>query len=316
MPDFKKWLAKRKREKQRENIAEAAFEKSGRTKDVPVDDPISDKRLSEAKKRRKKFSKKVESEQSAEKLKKGFGGSYELKGGIDEPGRKGKKRSIKRARSKQYIVPADKPKSIKLETPGTPGTKIMHQTTVGGEYPGIKGTDVPGLKKDDASRLKSTDWKEATGKEMRAKVSKSIKDAKESQSGKKITIPESKEEKKLRRADKVALIDPDYTIATKSKEVRKRGGRKPFKIKKKVVKELLPSKDYKGAIGTQKRSRDREEEKVKGGGTKVTITKVRKGGDKTITKTTTKIPRKKSDTFYRQEKPLSKRKKRREKAGK
>ena len=80
--------------------------------------------------------------------------------------------------------------------------------------------------------------------------------------------------------------------------------------------ELDITKDYKGAVDPKKRSRNRKEERLKGGATKVTIEKVRKGGDKTITKSTTKIKRKKSDTFYRQEKPLSKRKKKKEKAGK
>tara|TARA_Y100000389_G_scaffold204773_1_gene259554 strand:- start:3242 stop:4117 length:876 start_codon:yes stop_codon:yes gene_type:complete len=287
-----------------------------RKKRKKAQDPIDEKRLKEAGKRRKRFSRKVETKKSSEKLKEGRAGSYELKGMIDDPGRKGKKRSVKKAKSKQYIIPANKPNSKKVESPGTVGDKIKYQRTVGGEYAKVKGTNVPNLNKGDASKLKSTDWKETTGQEMRAKVSKSIEDPKKGQPAKKTTIPETRAQKERRKADKVALMNPDYTLATKGKEVRKKGYRKPSKIKKKVVKETLYSKDYKGAVDPKKRSRKRKEERLKGGATKVTIEKVRKGGDKTITKSTTKIKRKKSDTFYRQEKPLSKRKKRKEKAGK
>tara|TARA_R100000908_G_C3756310_1_gene151010 strand:+ start:2981 stop:3922 length:942 start_codon:yes stop_codon:yes gene_type:complete len=309
-----------------------------RKKRKKAQDPTDEKRLKEADKRRKRFSRKVETKKSSEKLKEGRAGSYQLKGMIDDPGRKGKKRSVKRAKSKQYIIPASKLKSKKVESPGTVGDKMEYQRTVGGEY--VKDpnsgaammdwdkrsnekmrennpyTKYSSPAKDDASKLKSTDWKGATGQEMRAKVSKSIEDPKKGKPAKKTTIPETRAQKERRKADKVALMNPDYTLATKGKEVRKKGYRKPSKIKKKVVKETLYSKDYKGAVDPKKRSRNRKEERLKGGATKVTIEKVRKGGDKTITKSTTKIKRKKSDTFYRQEKPLSKRKKKKEKAGK
>jgi len=287
-----------------------------RKKRKKAQDPTDEKRLKEAYKRRKRFSRKVETKKSSEKLKEGRAGSYKLKGMIDDPGRKGKKRSVKRAKSKQYIIPASKLKSKKVESPGAVGDKIKYQRTVGGEYAKVKGTNVPNLNKGDASKLKSTDWKETTGQEMRAEVSKSIQDPKKGQPAKKTTIPETRAQKERRKADKVALINPDYTLATKGKEVRKKGYRKPSKIKKKVVKETLYSKDYKGAVDPKKRSRNRKEERLKGGATKVTIEKVRKGGDKVITKTKIKRDRKKSDTFYKQYKPLSKRKKKKEKAGK
>jgi len=267
-----------------------------RKKRKKAQDPTDEKRLKEADKRRKRFSRKVEAKQSSKKLKEGRAGPYELKGMIDDPGRKGKKRSVKRAKSEQYIIPADKPKSKKVESPGTVGDKIKYQRTVGGEYAKVKGTNVPNLNKDDASKLKSTDWKGTTGQEMRAKVSKSIEDPKKGQPAKKTTIPETRAQKERRKAGKVALMNPDYTLATKEKAVYKKGIRKPSKIKKKVVKETLYSKDYKGAVDPQKNSRKVEKEPDKKGGYKKTVTKVRKGGDKTITKT--KIKRKRKITPY------------------
>lgn len=288
-----------------------------RKKRKKAQDPTDEKRLKESGKRRKRFSRKVEIEKSSEKLKEGRAGSYQLKGMIDDPGRKGKKRSVKRAKSKQYIIPASKLKSKKLESPGTVGDKIKYQRTVGGEYAKVKGTNVPALNKGDASKLKSTDWKETTGQEMRAKVSKSIEDPKKGQPAKKTTIPETRAQKERRKADKVALINPDYTLATKEKAVYKKGIRKPSKIKKKVVKETLYSKDYKGAVDPKKRSKIVErDDDLPGGGRKKITTKFRKGGDKVITKTKIKRDRKKSDTFYKQYKPLSKRKKKKVKAGK
>ena len=76
---------------------------------------------------------------------------------------------------------------------------------------------------------------------------------------KEVTVPkdETSAQKKSRKAGKVAIDNPDYTLATKSKIVRKKGDKKASKIKKKVVKEMLPSKEYKGALNTQKNSRDR-----------------------------------------------------------
>ena len=323
MPDFKHWLAKRKRKKQREKSVERAAEKkaeeTGISRDVPVDDPISDRRLKEAKKRRKKFSKKAETEESAEKLSSGKVGVYKLKGKIDDiDKRKGKKRSVKRAKSKVYVIPGSKKKTVTYGEAKKIDPTIEYEKTVGGEYPKVKGTKIPGLEKDTPSELSSSGFKEKSAEQV-AKKGMPVKDpVKPTYEMNKVTVPkdETSAQKKSRKAGKVAIDNPDYTLATKSKIVRKKGDKKASKIKKKVVKEMLPSKEYKGAVDPQKNSRKVEKEPDGKGGYTKTITKVRKGGDKIITKTKTKIKNKNEDTFYRQEKPLSKRKKRRVKAGK
>ena len=323
MPDFKHWLAKRKKKKETEKRLEIAAEKkakeTGISRDVPVDDPISDRRLKEAKKRRKKFSKKAETEESAEKLSSGKVGVYKLKGKIDDiDKRKGKKRSVKRAKSKVYVIPGSKKKMVTYGEAKKIDPTIEYEKTVGGEYPKVKGTKIPGLEKDTPSELSSSGFKEKSAEQV-AKKGMPVKDpVKPTYEMNKVTVPkdETSAQKKSRKAGKVAIDNPDYTLATKSKIVRKKGDKKASKIKKKVVKEMLPSKEYKGAVDPQKNSRKVEKEPDGKGGYTKTITKVRKGGDKIITKTKTKIKNKNEDTFYRQEKPLSKRKKRRVKAGK
>jgi len=322
-PDLKKFFAKRKRKKQRKKSVEAAAQKkaeeTGISRDVPVDDPISDRRLKEAKKRRRKFSKKAETKESAEKLSSGKVGVYKLKGKIDDIAkRKGKKRSVKRSKSKVYVIPGSKKKSVTYDKAEKIDPTIEYEKTLGGEYPKVKGTRVPGLEKDTPSELSSSGFKEKSAEQV-AKKGMPVKDpVKPTYEMKKVTVPkdETSAQKKSRKAGKVAIDNPDYTLATKSKIVRKKGQRKASKIKKKVVKEMLPSKDYKGALNPQKNSRDRNKVPDGKGGYTKTITKVRKGGDKIITKTKTKIKNKNEDTFYRQEKPLSKRKKRRVKEGK
>ena len=301
MPDFKHWLAKRKRKKQREKSVEAAAEKkaeeTGISRDVPVDDPISDRRLKESKKRRRKFSKKAETKESAEKLSSGKVGVYKLKGKIDDIAkRKGKKRSVKRAKSKVYVIPGSKKKSVTYDKAEKIDPTIEYEKTLGGEYPKVKGTKVPGLEKDTPSELSSSGFKEKSAEQV-AKKGMPVKDpVKPTYEMKKVTVPkdETSAQKKLRKAGKVAIDNPDYTQATKSKIVRKKGDKKASKIKKKGVKEILPSKEYKGQLNPQKNSRKMVKEPDKKGGYTKTITKVRKGGDKIITKTKTKIKRKKT----------------------
>jgi hypothetical protein len=299
MPDFKHWLAKRKKKKQREKSLEIAAEKkaeeTGISRDVPVDDPISDRMLKEAKKRRKKFSKKAETEESAEKLSSGKVGVYKLKGNIDDLGkRKGKSKSVSRAKSKVYVIPGSKKKTVSYGKPKKIDPTIEIETTMGGEYPEVKDTKIPGLEKDTPSELSSTSFKEKSA-EQAAKKGMPVKDpVKPTYEMKEVTVPkdETSAQKKSRKAGKVAIDNPDYTLATKSKIVRKKGDKKASKIKKKVVKEMLPSKEYKGALNTQKNSRKRVKDPDGKGGYTKTITKVRKGGDKIITKTKTKIKRK------------------------
>jgi hypothetical protein len=298
-PDLKKFFAKRKRKKQRKKSVEAAAQKkaeeTGISRDVPVDDPISDRRLKEAKKRRKKFSKKAETKESAEKLSSGKVGVYKLKGKIDDIAkRKDKKRSVKRAKSKVYVIPGSKKKTVTYGEAKKIDPTIEYEKTVGGEYPKVKGTKIPGLEKDTPSELSSTRFKEKSAEQM-AKKGMPVKDpVKPTYEMKEVTVPkdETSAQKKSRKAGKVAIDNPDYTLATKSKIVRKKGQRKASKIKKKVVEEMLPSKEYKGALNPQKNSRKAEKEPDKKGGYTKTITKVRKGGDKIITKTKTKIKRK------------------------
>lgn len=304
MPDLKHWLAKRKNKKEQEKLREAAFVKSGRTKEVPVDDSISDNRLKEAEKRRKKFGEKVESEKSGDKLKAGSVGVYKLKGNIDDLSkRKGKERVVSRAKSKVYVIPGSKKKTVTYGKAKKTDPTIEFQTTVGGEYPKEKGTKIPGLEKDNPSNLKSTDWKEKSAEQMEKK-GMSVKDpVKPTYEMKEVTVPkyETSAQKKERKAGKVAIDNPDYTLSTKSKIVRKRRDLLAQKRKKKIVKEMLPSKDYKGALNPQKNSIDRNKVRDGKGGYTKTITKVRKGGDKIITKTKTKIKRENIDTLYRQD---------------
>ena len=316
MPDFKHWLAKRKKKKETEKRLEIAAEKkakeTGIRRDVPVDDPTSDRRLKEAEKRRKKFGKKVETEESAEKLSSGKVGVYNLKGNIDDLGkRKGKKRSVKRAKSKVYVIPGSKKKTVTYDKAKKIDPTIEYEKTVGGEYPKAKGITIPRLEKGDDSKLESSGFSEKSAEQMEKKGMPVKDPVKPTHEMKEVTVPkdETSAQKKSRKAGKVAIDNPDYTLATKSKIVRKKGDKKASKIKKKVVKEILPSKDYKGVL---KNSRKVEiDDDLPGGGRKKTITKVRKGGDKIITKTKTKIKRENKDTFYRQHKPDSVRKKKR-----
>ncbi len=305
MPDLKHWLAKRKKKKEQEKLKEAAFVKSGRTKDVPVDDPISDSRLKEAEKRRKKYGGKVESSKGGDKLKEGNVGVYRLKGGFDEVGRKGKKRSVKKEKSAEYVIPGSKKETVTYDKATKIDPTIEFQTTVGGEYPKEKGTKIPGLEKDKPSNLKSTDWKEKSAEQMEKKGMPVKDPVKPTYKMKEVTVPkyETSAQKKERKAGKVALDNPDYLIKRKKKIVRKRGDLKPSKIKKKIVKEKLYGKEYKGLTSPDiKDSTDRNKVPDGKGGYTKTITKVRKGGDKIIEKRKTKIKREKINGQYRQHK--------------
>ena len=269
MPDLKHWLAKRKRKKASENRAEAAAEKkaeeTGISRDILVDDPISDRKLKEAENRRKKFGRKVASSEGGDKLKAGDvnPSGYTLRGSDDYDSkktkyRKKKGRDVIKEKHKKYYIPGSKKKTVTYGKATKIDPTIEYEKTVGGEYPKVKGTKIPGLEKDTPSNLKSTDWKEKSAEQM-AKKGMPVKDpVKPTYEMKEVTVPknETSAQKKERRARKVAFDNPDWSIKTKGKSVKRRGEKKPSKVKRKKVKEYYYGKGEQGNPG-MKNSTDR-----------------------------------------------------------
>ena len=298
MPDLKHWLARRKAQNQLKKRTKEAIANRPVVADVDLD-LRADKQLKESKNRRKKFSKKVKFKRTKEGLERGAGGPYKLKGDDDyntkNKFRKKKGKNVIKEKHVTYTIPGQA-KETETTTTKTPKLdKIEFQSTNSGVLDNNKY---------------ATDWKEKTKEEMKSAGLKGKKSFDVDEPGissynyedsvdKKKYTPN---EKKNMKAAKVAYMDPDTLKKTKYKAKFKRGEKKASKIKEKIVKENLVSKDYRGVLNPQKNSKKRVKVGDEKGGYKKTITKVRKGGDKITTKTKTKIKRENIDGGYRQHK--------------
>jgi len=213
----------------------------------------SDRLLSEADKRRKKFSKRTQQSQAGKKLELGSHGAFKLKGskGYKAPvARKKGERQVLKGKSKTYLIPESEKreriiqKGMETDVPAklhTTGTAKKTTTTVTNKQTGEvvgKGVKVTG----PTSRIKDF---EGTTTELKEKgFLKGAEEKSGSMVDKKVAYDSSKEAKKNRQANKVAYERPDRLVKTKQKSVRKKGEVIPSRTKKVIKTKDLVSKEY------------------------------------------------------------------------
>ena len=213
----------------------------------------SDRLLSEADKRRNKFSKKTQQSKAEKRLELGSYGTYRLKGSkkYKNPDDRNKgERRVSKGKSKIYIIPESEKreriiqKGEEMDIPAklhTTGTAKKTTTTITNKQTGeVLGKDVEFT--GPTSRKKNFDGTTAELKE------RGYLEGAEEKTGrmvdKKVAYDRSIEAKKNRQANKVAFERPDKLVKTKQKSVLKKGESIPSKSKKIIKTKNLVSKEY------------------------------------------------------------------------